>query len=59
MNHVETITVGNSSVIARIWESLKIRFEIIGYSRAASQLAIAGRYDEAKACMLEVAKLRN
>ena len=59
MNHVEAITVDNNSVIARIWESLKIRFEIIGYSRAASQLAIAGRYDEAKACMMEVAKLRN
>ena len=59
MNHVETITVSNSSIIARIWESIKIRFEIIGYSRAASQLAIAGRYDEAKACMLEVTKLRN
>lgn len=59
MNHVETITVDNSSVIARIWESIKIRFEIIGYSRAASQLAIAGRYDEAKSLMMEVAKLKN
>jgi len=33
--------------------------EVAGYSRAAAELARQGRYEEAKACMLQVAKLRS
>ena len=32
--------------------------EIIGYSRAAAHLASLGFHEEAKKCMLEVAKLK-
>jgi hypothetical protein len=32
--------------------------EVIGYSRAAAHLASLGFHEEAKKCMLEVAKLK-
>ena len=41
------------------WSGLYNTCEIIGYSRAASELARQGLHKEAKACMMEVAKLRN
>lgn len=33
--------------------------EVLGYSRAASELARMGLHKEAKACMMQIAKLRN
>ena len=33
--------------------------EVAGYARAASELARQGLHKEAKACMMQVAKLRN
>lgn len=32
--------------------------EVAGYARAASELARLGLHEEAKACMMQVAKLR-
>lgn len=32
--------------------------EVVGYSRAAAHLSQLGLHDEAKACMMEVAKLK-
>lgn len=33
--------------------------EVAGYSRAAAHLASLGYHDEAKACMMEIAKLKS
>jgi len=41
------------------WSGLSTTFEIIGYSRAASELARHGYYEEAKNCMMQVKNLRN
>ena len=59
MFYVESVTVGRRSLISRIWEGLKVHFEIIGYSRAAASLANQGLYKEAKECMAQVAKLKS
>ena len=59
MLYAETVTIGRRSIVTRIWEGLKVHFEIIGYSRAAAHLASQGLYEESKACMAEVAKLKS
>ena len=59
MFHVESVTIGSQSLVSRIWEGIKVRFEIIGYSRAAASLASQGLHEEAKQLMMEVAKLRS
>ena len=41
------------------WEKLMITFEIIGYSRAASELARLGLYKESKECMMQIKRLRS
>lgn len=33
--------------------------EVVGYARAASELARMGLHEEAKACMMQVGKLRS
>ena len=42
------------SIWTRIWET----FEIIGYSRAAAELARQGFIAESKECMMQVKRLR-
>ena len=59
MFYVESVTIGRRSLFSRIWQSFKITCEIIGYSRAAAHLAQQGKYDLAKECMMEVAKLKS
>ena len=44
--------------LSGIWNSINNTFQIIGYSRAASELVRHGYYKEAKACMLQAAELR-
>lgn len=44
--------------LAGFWKGLNTTFEILGYSRAASHLASLGYHEEAKNCMMEIAKLR-
>lgn len=39
--------------------SVGIFFEIVGYSRAAAELARQGYYKEAKECMMQVKTLRD
>jgi len=41
------------------WSGLYNTCEIIGYSRAASELSRLGLHDEAKNCMMEIKRLRN
>lgn len=59
MLYAETVTIGRRSIITRIWEGLKVHFEIVGYSRAAAHLASQGLYKESKECMAQVAKLKS
>lgn len=44
--------------LAGFWKGLNTTFEILGYSRAAAHLASLGYHEEAKNCMMEIAKLR-
>lgn len=45
-------------IVYNLLRHLMVHFEIIGYSRAAAQLAMQGMYKEAKELMLEVNKLK-
>lgn len=44
--------------LAGFWKGVTTTFEIMGYSRAAANLASLGYHEEAKNCMLEIAKLK-
>ena len=44
--------------LSGLWGSVTRTAEIVGYSRAASELARMGYHEEAKKCMLELDKLR-
>jgi len=46
------------SPLSGIWGSIYRTCEVIGYSRAAAELARHGYYDQAKECMLQVAELK-
>ena len=59
MYHDETINLGGTSFIGRIWQSIATSFEIVGYARAAAHLTSLGFHEEAKHCMLEIRKLKN
>jgi hypothetical protein len=41
------------------WTEVYNFCEVSGYARAASELARHGYYEEAKNCMIQVARLRN
>jgi len=41
------------------WKGFMVTCDIMGYSRAASELARLGYYEEAKNCMMQIKSLRN
>jgi len=43
---------------AGFFKKLAVAFEIIGYSRAASELARLGYHEEAKNCMMQINALK-
>jgi hypothetical protein len=43
---------------AGFFKKLVVAFEIIGYSRAASELARLGYHKEAKTCMMQIKALK-
>ncbi len=47
------------SPLSALWSSLDRSMTIVGYSRAAGELARMGLHEEAKTCMKEVAKLKD
>ena len=47
------------SPLSGLWRGIERTMMIAGYSRAASELARQGYYEEAKKTMLELRKLRN
>ena len=66
MNHADLRTMTlDISLLEKITLRLRtlsrrfaVAFEITGYSRAASELARLGYYEEAKNCILQVKKLK-
>jgi len=42
----------------RIWSALNRTLLLVGYSRAAAELTRQGYHEQAKQCMLEVAKMK-
>ena len=46
------------SPLANFWSSLNNAFTIIGYSRAAAELARLGYYEESKNLMMQVKELK-
>jgi len=47
------------SPLSGLWSSIDRYSQVIGYSRAASELARMGLHEESKACMMEIKKLQD
>ena len=47
------------SPLSGLWSSLDRYSQMIGYSRAAAELARMGMIEESKKCMMEIQKLHN
>jgi len=47
------------SPLSGLWSAFDRFIQVVGYSRAAAELARLGYQEEAKACMMQVAKLRD
>jgi len=56
-----TVLVANYvfSPLSGLWSSLDRFTQVVGYSRAAAELARMGLHEEAKKCMLEIQKLHD
>lgn len=60
MFYTESITIGRRpSLLSRIWRKVENFCEVVGYARAAAELARLGYQEEAKFCMMQVKKLRD
>jgi len=55
-----TVLVSNYvfSPLSGLWSAIDRWSQVVGYSRAASELARLGYYEESKACMMEIKGLR-
>ena len=58
MFYVESISIPAKSNRPSLWQRFMRTMEIIGYSRAAAQLAQMGYYKEARDCMMAVKRLK-
>jgi len=47
------------SPLSGLWSSLDRYSQMIGYSRAAAELARMGMIEESKRCMMEIRELQN
>lgn len=47
------------SPLSGLWSSLDRLTQIVGYSRAAAELARMGMIEESKRCMMEIGRLQN
>jgi len=47
------------SPLSGLWSSLDRYTQMIGYSRAAAELARMGMIEESKRCMMEIRELQN
>ena len=48
-----------SSPLSDLWLAFERWFQIVGYSRAAAELERHGNIEAAKACMMELERVRN
>ena len=55
-----TVLVSNYvfSPLSGLWSAIDRWSQVVGYSRAASELARLGYHEESKACMMEIKGLR-
>ena len=54
--YTQTVSVSNRP---SLWQKIETFFNVLGYSRAAAELARLGHYEEAKKCMMEISRLKN
>ena len=47
------------SPVSGLWSSIDRTCQIVGYSKAAAELARLGYQEEAKQCMMQITLLRN
>lgn len=47
------------SPLSGLWSSLDRYTQMMGYSRAAAELARMGMIEESKRCMMEIGRLQN
>ena len=55
---VDTVTIDHRSRFQKLWAGFMNWCEVVGYSRAATHLAMLGYHKEAKECMMQIAKLK-
>ena len=55
---VDTVTIDHRSYFQKLWAGFLRWTEVVGYSRAATHLAMLGYHKEAKECMMQIAKLK-
>jgi ferritin len=59
MFYTETVTIDNRSFAQKLYTGFQKWCEVVGYSRAAAHLASLGYHEEAKHCMMQIAKLKS
>jgi hypothetical protein len=47
------------SPLSNFWSGMFRTFEIMGYARAASELARLGYYEESKNCMMQIKNIKD
>ena len=57
--YTETITIDHRSFFQKLKTGFQNWCEVVGYSRAAAHLASLGYHEEAKNCMMQIAKLKS
>jgi hypothetical protein len=57
--YTDTVTIDHRSFFQKLWTGFQNWCNVVGYSRAAAYLASQGYHKEAKACMMELAKLKS
>jgi hypothetical protein len=55
---VDTVTIDHRSYFQKLWAGFQNWCNVVGYSRAAAHLSYMGYHDEAKECMMQIAKLK-
>jgi ferritin len=59
MFYTETVTIDSRSFAQKLYTGFQKWCEVVGYSRAAAHLASLGYHEEAKHCMMQIAKLKS
>ena len=57
--YTDTVTINHRSFVQKLKTGFFNWCEVVGYSRAAAHLASLGYHEEAKNCMMQIAKLKS